>query len=65
MSRICIRRDVYLDKIKGCWLGKNIGGTFGVPFEGKKYVHARACQVFCVNLLGVSYYRYPPTLSSK
>jgi len=23
------------------------------------------CQVFCVNFLGVSYYRYPPTLSSK
>jgi len=25
----------------------------------------RVCQVFCVNLLGISYYRYPPILSSK
>lgn len=25
----------YRDKIKGCWLGKNIGGTFGAPTEGK------------------------------
>ena len=25
----------YRDKIKGCWLGKNIGGTFGAPLEGK------------------------------
>lgn len=24
----------YLDKIYGCWLGKNIGGTLGGPFEG-------------------------------
>jgi len=39
MSRICIGRDIYLDKMKGCWLGKNIGGTLGAPFEGKKYTH--------------------------
>lgn len=25
----------YRNKIKGCWLGKNIGGTFGAPLEGK------------------------------
>ena len=24
----------YKDKVKGCWLGKNIGGTLGAPFEG-------------------------------
>ncbi len=23
------------DKIYGCWLGKNIGGTIGTPYEGK------------------------------
>jgi len=40
MSKIFISRDVYLDKMKGCWLGKNIGGTLGAPFEGKKYVQA-------------------------
>ncbi len=26
----------YLDKVKGCWLGKNVGGTLGIPFEGKR-----------------------------
>lgn len=25
----------YRNKIKGSWLGKNIGGTFGAPLEGK------------------------------
>ena len=36
----------YLDKVKACWLGKNIGGTLGAPFEGVRgafdveyYVH--------------------------
>ncbi len=23
----------YCDKVKGCYLGKNIGGTLGAPFE--------------------------------
>lgn len=23
----------YLNKVKGCWLGKNVGGTLGAPFE--------------------------------
>ena len=22
------------DAVRGCWLGKNIGGTLGAPFEG-------------------------------
>ncbi len=26
----------YYDRVYGCWLGKNIGGTIGVPFEGNK-----------------------------
>jgi len=26
----------YADKIKGCWMGKNIGGVFGAPFEGRR-----------------------------
>jgi ADP-ribosylglycohydrolase len=25
----------FRDKIHACWLGKNIGGTLGMPFEGK------------------------------
>lgn len=24
----------YRDKVRACWLGKNIGGTLGAPFEG-------------------------------
>ncbi|GHU76282.1 hypothetical protein AGMMS49992_21670 [Clostridia bacterium] len=24
------------DKIYGCWIGKNIGGTMGTPYEGKR-----------------------------
>ena len=26
--------DVYKDKVYACWLGKNIGGTIGMPYEG-------------------------------
>ncbi len=26
----------YLAQLRGCWLGKNIGGTLGMPFEGSK-----------------------------
>lgn len=36
----------YLDKVRACWLGKNIGGTLGGPLEGRRgakdldfYVH--------------------------
>ena len=25
-------------QITGCWLGKNIGGTLGAPFEGTKEI---------------------------
>lgn len=28
--------STYLTKVKGCFIGKNIGGTLGGPFEGKK-----------------------------
>jgi ADP-ribosylglycohydrolase len=33
---IMISESVYRDKVAGCWLGKNIGGTLGAPFEGRK-----------------------------
>ncbi len=26
--------EVYKDKVRACWIGKNIGGTLGGPFEG-------------------------------
>lgn len=28
-------KKTFYDKIYGCWMGKNIGGTFGGPLEGK------------------------------
>lgn len=27
-------KNEYLDKLHACWLGKNIGGTMGAPYEG-------------------------------
>lgn len=29
----------YRDKLLGCWIGKNIGGTFGAPFEWKRQIN--------------------------
>jgi ADP-ribosylglycohydrolase len=29
----------YKDKVYGCWAGKNIGGTLGAPFEGKREIN--------------------------
>ncbi len=31
--------DEYRDKVLGCWLGKNIGGTLGMPFEWHRQVN--------------------------
>ncbi len=31
-----INREWYEDKVRACWVGKNIGGTMGGPFEGKR-----------------------------
>jgi len=39
MRKIRLSEDEFKDKVLGCWLGKNIGGTLGTPYEGKKYVH--------------------------
>ena len=33
-----LNRERYLDKVLGCWAGKNIGGTLGAPMEGKRDV---------------------------
>ncbi len=32
---IFLNRETYLDKVLGCWAGKNIGGTLGGPLEGR------------------------------
>ena len=34
-----ISRSDYRDKVFACWLGKNIGGTLGAPYECKKQVN--------------------------
>ncbi|MGM9625247.1 MAG: ADP-ribosylglycohydrolase family protein, partial [Eubacteriales bacterium] len=31
-----LNRNTYLDKLHACWLGKNIGGTIGAPYEGTR-----------------------------
>lgn len=31
--------NTYKNRIYGCWLGKNIGGTLGAPFEGKRQIN--------------------------
>ena len=31
--------EEYRQKVLGCWLGKNIGGTLGAPFEWKRQVN--------------------------
>ena len=36
---IKLNREELKDKIYACWLGKNIGGTLGTPFEGKRQVN--------------------------
>ncbi len=36
MAQVIINRDELRDKIYGCWMGKNIGGTLGGPFEGRQ-----------------------------
>lgn len=32
--RIRLNKAEYADKVKACWIGKNIGGTMGSPYEG-------------------------------
>ncbi|MBD3291749.1 MAG: hypothetical protein GF393_02405 [Armatimonadia bacterium] len=33
---IKLNRDEMFDRVMGCWLGKSIGGTLGMPLEGQK-----------------------------
>lgn len=35
---IKINRAMLTDKIHGCWLGKNIGGTMGTPYEARREI---------------------------
>ena len=40
MSDMVLGEARYRDKVYACWMGKNIGGTLGVPWEGKRHAHA-------------------------
>ena len=33
---ITLALDDYRSKVLGCWMGKNIGGTLGAPFEWRR-----------------------------
>ncbi len=39
MKPVRIAESTYYDKVYACWLGKNIGGTLGAPWEGDKSLH--------------------------
>jgi ADP-ribosylglycohydrolase len=39
MNKIILDRKTYRDKVYACWLGKNIGGTLGAPYECRKYTN--------------------------
>lgn len=34
-----LNREEYRHKVLGCWMGKNIGGTLGAPFEWRRQVN--------------------------
>lgn len=37
-AKVTINETEFRDKIYACWLGKNIGGTLGMPFEGDQSI---------------------------
>lgn len=37
--KVTLNKAEYRDQVYACWLGKNIGGTLGVPFEGAREPH--------------------------
>lgn len=37
--QLSLNRSDYRDKVLACWLGKNIGGTVGMPFEWKRQIN--------------------------
>jgi ADP-ribosylglycohydrolase len=38
-QKVYINENDFRDKVYACWLGKNIGGTLGMPFEGDTNIH--------------------------
>jgi len=74
-------RDLTQDEIEKYWealkkredrekefLRERFKDAWSVAIKASEILYKKyqgVCQVFCVNFLGISYYRYPPTLSSK
>ena len=38
MGKVILSWEDYWDKVYGCWMGKNCGGTLGAPMEGRKEI---------------------------
>ena len=38
-QKIYLNENDFRDRVYACWLGKNIGGTLGMPFEGDTNIH--------------------------
>jgi hypothetical protein len=38
-AKIVLNQDEFRDRVYACWLGKNIGGTLGMPVEGQHGPH--------------------------
>jgi hypothetical protein len=36
--RVLLNERDFTDRVTACWLGKNIGGTLGMPFEGRQQI---------------------------
>ena len=34
-----LNKEIYRDKVYACWIGKNIGGTMGTPYEGSRLIN--------------------------
>jgi ADP-ribosylglycohydrolase len=39
MLKLKLNEKTYKDKVFACWIGKNIGGTMGVPYEGLRQIN--------------------------
>lgn len=39
MAKISLNEEAFRDKVLACWMGKNIGGTLGAPFEWKRQIN--------------------------
>lgn len=38
-KKVKLNLDTYKDKVYACWIGKNIGGTMGTPYEGQRVIN--------------------------